>query len=91
MLDSTKEQEIFLADFPLMTPQGTFIVNGIERVIVAQLARSFGMFFTSDEVKGKTVFGAKIIPARGAWIEIETEADGTLVARIDRKRKFMIF
>ncbi|HUD04280.1 MAG TPA: DNA-directed RNA polymerase subunit beta [Candidatus Paceibacterota bacterium] len=90
MLDSTKEQEIFLADFPLMTPQGTFIVNGIERVIVAQLARSFGMFFTSDEVKGKTVFGAKIIPARGAWIEIETEADGTIVARIDRKRKFLV-
>ncbi len=86
--DSTKEQEIFLADFPLMTDHGTFIVNGIERVIVPQLARSFGVFFTSDEVKGKNVFGAKIIPARGVWIEIETDTDGTLYARIDRKRKF---
>ena len=86
--DSTKEQEIFLADFPLMTDHGTFIVNGIERVIVPQLARSFGVFFTSDELKGKIVFGAKIIPARGVWIEIETDTDGTLYARIDRKRKF---
>ena len=66
--DSTKEQEIFLADFPLMTDHGTFIVNGIERVIVPQLARSFGAFFTSDDLKGKIVFGAKIIPARGVWI-----------------------
>jgi len=86
--DSTKEQEIFLADFPLMTDHGTFIVNGIERVIVPQLARSFGVFFTSDDLKGKIVFGAKIIPARGVWIEIETDTDGTLYARIDRKRKF---
>ncbi|HRH22580.1 MAG TPA: DNA-directed RNA polymerase subunit beta [Candidatus Paceibacterota bacterium] len=90
MFDSTKEQEIFLADFPLMTSHGTFIINGIERVIVPQLARSFGVFFTSQEIKGKTVFGAKIIPARGVWIEIETDTDGTLYARIDRKRKFPI-
>ena len=90
MFNSEKEQEIFLADFPLMTNHGTFIINGIERVIVPQLARSFGVFFTSDEVKGKTVFGAKVIPARGVWLEIETDNDGTIYARIDRKRKFMV-
>ncbi|MEN9622145.1 MAG: DNA-directed polymerase subunit beta [Candidatus Parcubacteria bacterium] len=90
MFNSEKEQEIFLADFPLMTSHGTFIINGIERVIVPQLARSFGVFFTSDEVKTKTVFGAKVIPARGVWLEIETDTDGTLYARIDRKRKFMV-
>ncbi len=87
---SEKEQEMFLADFPLMTDHGTFIINGIERVIVPQLARSFGIFFTSEEVKGKNFFGAKIIPARGAWIEIETDTDGAIYARIDRKRKFPV-
>ncbi len=83
-----KEQEIFLADFPLMTEHGTFIINGVERVIVPQLARSYGVFFTADEVKSKRHFGAKIIPARGAWIEIEAGSDGELSVRIDRKRKF---
>jgi len=87
---SEKEQEMFLADFPLMTNHGTFIINGIERVIVPQLARSFGIFFTSEETKGKNFFGAKIIPARGAWIEIETDTDGAIYARIDRKRKFPV-
>ena len=85
---STKEQEIFMADFPLMTNHGTFIINGIERVIVPQLARSFGVFFTDNEIKGKKYFGAKIIPSRGAWIEIESEADGVIYVRIDKKRKF---
>ena len=83
-----KEQEIFLADVPVMTNHGTFIINGVERVIVPQLARSYGVFFTAEEVKGKRHFGAKIIPARGAWIEIEAGADGELNVRIDRKRKF---
>jgi len=87
---SVKEQEIFMADFPLMTDHGTFIINGIERVIVPQLARSFGIFFTSEESKGKNYFGAKIIPARGAWIEIESDADGAIYVRIDRKRKFPV-
>src|SRR3989338_5455238 len=88
IVGSVKEQEIFMADFPLMTKHGTFIISGIERVIVPQLARSFGVFFTADEIKGKKYFGAKIIPARGAWIEIETDVDGALYIRIDRKRKF---
>jgi len=85
---SVKEQEIFLADLPIMTSHGTFVINGVERVIVPQLARSYGVFFTSDEVKGKRHFGAKIIPARGAWIEMEADALGDINVRIDRKRKF---
>ncbi|MEK7194117.1 MAG: DNA-directed RNA polymerase subunit beta [Patescibacteria group bacterium] len=85
-----KEQEIFMADFPLMTDHGTFIISGIERVVVPQLARSFGVFFTSAEVKGKKTFGAKIIPSRGAWIEFETDADRVINVRIDRKRKFPV-
>ena len=90
IMKTEKEQEIFMADLPLMTPHGTFIISGIERVVVPQLARSTGVSFTSQEIKGKTTFGAKIIPGRGAWIEIETDADGTMYVRIDRKRKFPI-
>ena len=90
ILDSTKEQEMFLSDFPLMTNHGTFIINGIERVIAPQLARSFGIFFTSNELKGKNYFGAKIIPTRGVWMEIESDSDGTIYVRIDRKRKFPV-
>ena len=89
-IGGTKEQEIFLADFPAMTNHGTFIINGVERVIVPQLVRSFGVFFGTKELKGKDYFGAKIIPARGAWVEIESEADGTIYVKIDRKRKFPV-
>jgi len=64
--NTEKEQEIFLADLPVMTSHGTFIINGVERVIVPQLARSYGVFFTAEELKGKRHFGAKIIPSRGA-------------------------
>ncbi len=70
ILGTIKEQEIFMSELPLMTEHGTFIINGVERVIVPQLARSFGVFFTEADNKGKTYFGAKIIPARGVWIEI---------------------
>ena len=83
-----KEQEVFLGDLPLMTERGTFIVNGVERVVVAQLARSFGVYFTVHTVRSRKYFGAKIIPSRGAWIEFEADADGALYCRIDRKRKF---
>ena len=89
-LGGAKEQEIFLTDIPLMTSHGTFIINGVERVIVPQLVRSAGVFFTDLESKGKKLFGAKIIPGRGVWIEIESDADGTLYVRIDKKRKFPI-
>ena len=83
-----KEQEIFLADFPLITDHGTFVINGNERVVVPQLARSYGVFFTENEIRGRKYFGAKIIPSGGAWVEFETEADDCLWVRIDRKRKF---
>ena len=88
ILGTVKEQEIFMSELPLMTDHGTFIINGVERVIVPQLARSFGVFFTESESKGNRYFGAKIIPARGVWIEIESEADGAIYIRIDKKRKF---
>jgi len=88
ILGTVKEQEIFMSEFPVMTNHGTFIINGVERVIVPQLARSFGVFFTESESKGKRFFGAKMIPARGVWIEIESDADGAIYVRIDKKRKF---
>lgn len=88
--ESEKTQEIFLADVPLMTEQGTFIINGIERVVVPQLARSYGIFFTTQEIKGYKQFGAKIIPARGAWVEVESEPDGVIYVKIDRKKKIPI-
>ncbi len=81
------QQEIFLTDFPLMTERGTFIVNGVERVVISQLIRSPGAFFNSRDSKGKNYFGAKIIPNRGAWLEFETEQSGVIVVKIDRKRK----
>ncbi len=86
----TKEQEIFLTDIPMMTDHGTFVINGVERVIVPQLARSPGVFFTEEDIRGKRYFGAKIIPSRGVWIEIESEADGSIYVKIDKKRKFPI-
>src|SRR3990167_7194923 len=70
-LGSEKAQDFFLADIPIMTPHGSFIVSGVERAIVPQLARSFGAFFIAEQIKGKNWFGAKIIPARGVWIEID--------------------
>lgn len=87
-LNTTKEEEIFLTEVPYMTPHGTFIINGIERVVVPQLARSYGVFFTADDHPKGPFFGAKIIPARGAWIEFETNKDGAVYVRIDKKRKF---
>jgi DNA-directed RNA polymerase subunit beta len=83
-------QEVFLGDFPLMTEKGTFIINGIERVIVSQLIRSAGVMFTAEFVKGKKCYGAKIIPNRGAWLEIETDSNKVIWVRIDRKRKVAI-
>ena len=82
-----KEQEVFLCDFPLMTERGTFVLNGVERVAIAQLIRSPGVFFTAQNAHGKNQFGAKIIPNRGAWLEFETESSGFIGVRIDRKRK----
>jgi DNA-directed RNA polymerase subunit beta len=82
-----KEQEIYLGDFPIMTDRGTFVINGVERVVVDQLIRSPGVFFTMEYQKGKKLFGAKIIPNRGAWLEIDTDLNGVISVKIDRKRK----
>ena len=82
-----KEQEIFLTDFPLITPRGTFVVNGVERVVVSQLIRSPGVFFTCGYIRGKKLHGAKIVPNRGAWLEFETDFNGVISVKIDRKRK----
>ncbi|MDO8435230.1 MAG: DNA-directed RNA polymerase subunit beta, partial [bacterium] len=83
-----KKQEVFFGDFPLMTDRGTFIVNGIERVIVSQIVRSPGVFFTQEGTRGgRQLYGAKIIPNRGAWLEFETDSHGVISVRIDRKRK----
>jgi DNA-directed RNA polymerase subunit beta len=82
-----KEQEVYLADFPVMTERGTFIVNGVERVVVSQLIRSPGAFFTNRTWRGRNYFGAKIIPNRGAWLEFETEESGFIGVKINRKRK----
>ena len=83
-------QEVYLGDFPVMTDKGTFIVNGIERVVVSQLIRSAGVMFTAEFTKGKKCYGAKIIPNRGAWLEIETDSNKVIWVRIDRKRKVAI-
>ena len=86
--DKSSQQELYLGDFPLMTSRGTFIINGVERVVISQLIRSPGAFFTSLRSNGiKNFFGAKIIPSRGAWLEFETEPNGVISVRIDRKRK----
>src|SRR3989344_2353246 len=83
----SKAQEIYLGDIPLMTERGTFVVNGIERVVVSQLIRSAGAFFTAETVRGRRYYGGKIIPNRGAWIEIETDQNNVIWIKVDRKRK----
>ena len=82
-----KEQEVYFGDFPLMTDRGTFIINGIERVIVSQIIRSAGVFFSGIEVRERRFYGAKVIPNRGAWLELETDASDVIYVKIDRKRK----
>jgi DNA-directed RNA polymerase subunit beta len=83
-----KEQEVFMGDFPLMTVKGTFIINGAERVIVSQLVRSPGVYYTeSIDPSGKKLYGATVIPNRGAWLEFETDLNDNLFVRVDRTRK----
>ena len=85
-----KEQEIYLGDYPWMTGRGTFVINGAERVVVSQLIRSPGVFFTSSNHGGHKLYGAKVIPSRGAWLEFETAASGALFVKIDRRRKIAV-
>lgn len=85
-----KEQEIYLGDYPWMTDRGTFIINGTERVVVSQLIRSSGVFFTADSAAGRNNYGAKLIPGRGAWLEFETASNGAIFVKIDRRRKLPV-
>ncbi len=86
------EKDIFMGDFPLMTREGTFIINGAERVVVSQLVRSPGVYLTADEdaTTGRKLFAAKLIPGRGAWLEFETSNKNLLTVKIDRKRKLPV-
>jgi len=86
------EKDIFMGDFPLMTSEGTFIINGTERVVVSQLVRSPGVYFSSDEkpMTGKSLFSARLIPNRGAWLEFETSSKHLLTVKVDRKRKLPV-
>src|SRR3954449_8350649 len=84
-----QRQRVYMGDFPFMTEEGTFIINGAERVVVSQLVRSPGVYYTAteDPVTGRNLFNAKVIPNRGAWLEFETAARGQLYVKVDRKRK----
>ncbi len=84
-----KTQTVFMGDFPLMTPQGTFVINGTERVVVSQLVRSPGVYFerTADKTSDKDIYSARVIPSRGAWLEFEIDKRDQVGVRIDRKRK----
>lgn len=85
-----KEQKIFFTNFPLITDRNTFIVNGIEKVALSQLIRSYGVFFTCNVVNEKRFFGAKIIPSKGSWLEIYTEPSGVIYVKIDKKKKIPV-
>ena len=85
-----KEQDIFFGDYPWMTDRATFIINGTERVIVSQLIRSAGVFFTADHIGERNYYGAKVIPGRGAWLEFETAQSGAVYVKIDRRRKIPV-
>jgi len=90
-VDEIKEQDIFMGDFPLMTENGTFIINGAERVIVSQLMRSPGIYYSADHDKvGKMLVSANIIPNRGAWLEFDSDSNDVLYVRIDRTRKIPV-
>ncbi|MBI4054280.1 MAG: DNA-directed RNA polymerase subunit beta, partial [Candidatus Doudnabacteria bacterium] len=82
-----KTQDVYLGDFPLMTNRGTFVINGVERVVVSQLIKSPGAFFSAEHLRGRQFFGAKIIPNRGAWLELDTDINGVIGVKIDRKRR----
>lgn len=92
LVQEVKESEIYMGDFPLMTPTGTFVINGSERVVVSQLVRSAGVYYSKDTDKksGKVKYLAQVIPSRGAWLEYETDSKDILYVRVDRTRKMPI-
>lgn len=85
-----KDADVFLGEFPIMTDRGTFIINGIERVVISQIYRSYGVLFANEDSAGRKLFGAKVIPLRGAWLEFETSARDIISVKVDRKRKIPI-
>lgn len=86
----TKSSEVFLGDFPLMTERGTFIINGVERVVVSQIVRSSGVLFIAEDAGGRNLFGAKLSPNRGAWLEFETNTRDVISVKVDRKRRIPV-
>ncbi|MCL2433658.1 MAG: DNA-directed RNA polymerase subunit beta, partial [Clostridia bacterium] len=89
--EKKEEQEVFMGDFPMMTPEGAFIVNGADRVIVSQLMRSPGIYYGFERDKtGKMLYSAQIIPNRGAWLEFESDSNDAVFVRVDRTRKLPI-
>ena len=82
--------EVFLGDFPLMTERGTFIINGVERVVVSQIVRSSGVLFMTEQIGARKLFGAKIIPNRGAWLEFDTNSRDVISVKVDRKRRIPV-
>ncbi len=92
-LKESRQQEVYIGELPLMTGTGTFVINGVERVVVSQLHRSPGILFSHDKGKaqagGKVIFSARIIPARGSWFDFEFDTKDTLFVRIDRRKSFM--
>ncbi len=92
-IKDVREQEVYMGEMPLMTENGTFVINGTERVIVSQLHRSPGVFFDHDKGKthssGKVLYSARIIPYRGSWLDFEFDAKDLVYVRIDRRRKLL--
>jgi len=89
-LKQEKEQEVYFGDFPIMTDRGTFIINGVERVVISQLIRSAGVYYSANVWRGRKLFGVKVIPNRGVWLEFETDSDGFIGVKIDRRRKVAV-
>jgi DNA-directed RNA polymerase subunit beta len=85
-----KENDVYLGEFPMMTKNGTFIINGVERVVVSQIVRSYGVLFTGESTPDRQLFGAKLIPSRGAWLEFETSSRDVISVKIDRKRRIPV-
>ena len=88
--NKTKTQDVYLGDFPLMTNRGTFVINGVERVVVSQLIKSPGVFFSAVYSRGRNYYGGKVIPNRGAWLEFDTDSNGVIGVKIDRKRRIPV-
>jgi len=87
---SKEEEEVYFGEIPLMTPRGTFIINGVEKVVISQINRSPGVYFQSVNFRGNKLFGAKLIPYHGSWLEFETDNNGSIWVKIDRRRKVAV-